>query len=154
MKKLFLVASVSSNCNSFGLRGMILMARDGETWQVGANSLNVKEKGDALAVPMTPAKMFTYDGDLANWSGFGFEIPRRLPDAPSNVVEEVLGPFLHGAGFVQRANKFKSLDDAALAAEAKRLAGCEGMNERLRRACLTSILEIQIERGNEQPVKS
>ena len=74
--KLFKVASVSSNTNSFGLYGMILIAQNGEAWEVGANYLNVKKKGDIV------------HGD--NWASYGFEIPRQLkPDAPKEVVKEV-----------------------------------------------------------------
>ena len=34
-QKQFKVASISSNANSFGLYGHVLMAEDGESWQVG-----------------------------------------------------------------------------------------------------------------------
>lgn len=34
--KQFKVASISSNPNSFGLFGHIMVAEDGEAWQVGA----------------------------------------------------------------------------------------------------------------------
>lgn len=80
--KPFTVASVSENCNSFGLTGMILMARDGEAWEVGASSLYVKAKGDIVQVPIV--------GKAGrNFASLGFEIPTRLPDAPAGVVEEV-----------------------------------------------------------------
>jgi hypothetical protein len=80
--KAFNVASVSDNLNSFGLRGMILIAGDGEAWEVGASNLHVKKKGDVVQVPVV--------GKAGrNFAGLGFEIPRRLPDAPAGVVEEV-----------------------------------------------------------------
>jgi hypothetical protein len=80
--KPFKVASVSSNTNSFGLTGMILMAPDGESWEVGASSLCVKVKGDIIHVPVV--------GKIGrNFGSLGFEIPTRLPNAPAAVVAEV-----------------------------------------------------------------
>jgi hypothetical protein len=80
--KAFNVASVSDNLNSFGLRGMILIAHDGEAWEVGASYLHVKKKGDVVQVPVV--------GEAGrNFASLGFEIPRKLPDAPAGVVEEV-----------------------------------------------------------------
>ena len=80
--KPFKVASVSSNLNSFGLTGMILMALDGEAWEVGASSLFVKKKGDLIHVPIV--------GKAGrNFGTLGFEIPTRLPDAPAAVIAEV-----------------------------------------------------------------
>ena len=77
--KQFKVVSVSSNANSFGLRGMILMAADGEAWQVAANHLLVRrhKAGDTLAVP---------DHDF---TAFGFELPEQLPNAPAKVLEQL-----------------------------------------------------------------
>lgn len=80
-KKAFKVASVSSNTNSFGLTGMILVARDGEAWQVGASSLYVKVKGSIIKVPTV--------GTSRTFASLGFEIPEQLPDAPPGVVAEV-----------------------------------------------------------------
>lgn len=77
--KAFKVAAVSSNMNSFGLTGMILVARDGEAWQVGANSINVKRQGSVLKVKGR------------NFAALGFEIPERLPPAPRKAVAEVWG---------------------------------------------------------------
>lgn len=80
--KPFRVASVSSNLNSFGLTGMILIALDGEAYEVGASYLHVKKKGDVVRVPVV--------GKFGrNFGSLGFEIPRKLSDAPAGVVEEV-----------------------------------------------------------------
>lgn len=80
MIKRFKVAAVSEGRNSFGLRGMVLVARDGEAWQVGANDLNLKPIGTMLQVPYL---------NQPTWAEFGFEIPSRYSDAPPEVVEEV-----------------------------------------------------------------
>lgn len=84
--KTFRVAAVSSNSNSFGLHGHILIAEDGEAWEVarsrGPGNLPCWpwEKGDDVIVHMKPAP---------HWAGLGCEIPRRLPDAPTKVVAEL-----------------------------------------------------------------
>lgn len=80
--KAFTVASVSDNTNSFGLTGMILVAADGEAYEVGASYMHVKKKGDVVRVPVV--------GKTGrNFASLGFEIPRKLPDAPAGVIEEV-----------------------------------------------------------------
>ena len=81
----FKVVSVSKNSNSFGLKGVILMARDGEAWEVGASHINIPVKGERIQVAL----------DLDNpsisplFAEKGFEIPRRLPGPPEQVVREV-----------------------------------------------------------------
>lgn len=79
------VASVASNTNSFGLRGMILISEDGQAWEVAANYINEKKKGDVIATTIDRAGEPTFNG-------FGFELPRRLqPDPPVGVVREIWG---------------------------------------------------------------
>lgn len=82
MTKTFIAASVSSNTNSFGLFGVILVAKDGEAWEAAANSINVPTKGDRVVVEVNQAGQ-------PRWELKGFEIPRQLPDAPGNVVHNV-----------------------------------------------------------------
>ena len=79
--KAFKVVAVSSNMNAFGLTGMVLVARDGEAWQVGANHINVKKQGSVLRVPGKAT--------VRNFAALGFEIPERLPVAPPLVVAAV-----------------------------------------------------------------
>lgn len=75
MNKLFRVAAVSSNTNSFGLRGYVLLARDGEAWEVAHSDYPRWSKGADLAFPV---------GSFP-----GCEIPRRLPKAPAKIVKEI-----------------------------------------------------------------
>jgi hypothetical protein len=82
--KHFMVVTVSKNMNSFGLKGMILMARDGETWQVGVNHMRVKKPGDLLRVPYSRSSG-------PEWFVLGYEIPEKLPKAPGRVASEVWG---------------------------------------------------------------
>jgi len=91
--KPFKVASISSKPNSFGVSGHILMAEDGETWQVGrSRSGNYPKpwvRGEIVEVPLMddPVRHITRPA----WEEVHCEIPQRLADAPENVVAEVWG---------------------------------------------------------------
>jgi hypothetical protein len=93
LTKSFKVASISSNANSFGLFGHVMMAEDGETWQVGRNrSGNFPKQwkqGEIIDVPLKtdPVRDITAPA----WEELSCEIPQRVPDAPDNVVAEVWG---------------------------------------------------------------
>jgi len=89
----FCVAAISENTNSFGLRGMVLMSEIGTTYQVGANSLHLKEIGDKITIP---CEWNECDAEgipqvSHNFYTLGYEIPTRLPNAPQNVIKEVWG---------------------------------------------------------------
>jgi len=83
-KKLFKVVTVSSNANSFGLQGVILMARDGEAYEAAHSAQGLPTKGETVAMPMDE------NGQIA-WAAAGYEIPRKLPAPPSQVISEVWG---------------------------------------------------------------
>lgn len=70
---------------------MILMQKNGVTYQVGANSLNVKKVGDELTVGCDWNEVDPMGDQRVNYHFYqlGFEIPERLPDAPDNVIAEV-----------------------------------------------------------------
>jgi hypothetical protein len=91
--KPFKVASISSNPNSFGLYGHIMIAEDGETWQVGrvrSGGLPVRwERGQIIDVPlmMDPLRGVP----RPSWEELHCEIPQLLPDAPDDVLAEVWG---------------------------------------------------------------
>lgn len=82
--KVFKVFTVSSNTNSFGLYGHILVAKDGETWQAGASMYNKKTKGDLVQLYYTKA-----GGSEFNWALAQFEIPEKLPNCPNELIEEI-----------------------------------------------------------------
>jgi len=75
----FKVAAVSTNTNSFGLYGHIFIARSGKAFEAAANHINRKNKGEVVRL----------DADNPNFAELGFEIPRELPTAPEEVVNEV-----------------------------------------------------------------
>ena len=74
------VFGVSSNANSFGLREMFLVAKDGEVWRVLSNSLNLKQKGETISVDAA---------DGMGWARLGYECPERKPDCPPEIVKQV-----------------------------------------------------------------
>ena len=83
--KEFKVATVSENRNSFGLHGVVLVAKDGQAFEVGSNDLHLPQQGDVLEVP-------TKQGSALDWGSLGFEIPRKLdPPALPEVVRQVWG---------------------------------------------------------------
>jgi hypothetical protein len=82
VSKTFVAASISKNTNSFGLHGIILLAKDGEAWEAAANSINVPKQHDRVTVALD-------DAGSPRWELKGYEIPRRLPAAPPKVVAEV-----------------------------------------------------------------
>jgi len=86
--KAFKVASVSSNIGSFGHRGVILIARDGEAWEIGISA--------------SPPTKQLVKGQIVNirfggWGGgivleSGWEVPRKLtPNASQGVIAEIWG---------------------------------------------------------------
>ena len=92
----FKVAAVSQQPNSFGLHGHVLIAEDGEAWEVGRsrgewNSDMPFNQGDVVHVVL---RSIDPDGAgdctlLPSWESLSCEIPRRLPDAPTSVVRKV-----------------------------------------------------------------
>jgi hypothetical protein len=83
--KKFRVVSVSKNCYSFGLRGVVLLARDGEAWEIGVNYLHTEHFQEGRTV----FGRVTGPGELD--FGSGVEIPRRLAPATPAVLKEVFG---------------------------------------------------------------
>ncbi|MCX7429378.1 MAG: hypothetical protein NTW96_27610 [Planctomycetia bacterium] len=79
--KTFAVAALSNSRNSFGLRGVVLIAEDGEAWEVGVNHLCLLRQGSLVSVGVRAL-------GHRDWATLGFEIPRELPDAPKAVVDE------------------------------------------------------------------
>lgn len=80
--KEFKVVTVSQNTNSFGLYGTILIARDGSAFEIAVSSLEKQPKGKVLNCDII-------NGALRNIAGVSYEIPRKLPTAPLEVVTEI-----------------------------------------------------------------
>ena len=97
-QKEFRVVSVSSNTNSFGLHGVILLSKDGEAYQLGASYLYLPWKGDTIVATVQHNTdndkrdvNFTHlkSKDTGKTESFSYEIPERLSDAPTAVINEV-----------------------------------------------------------------
>lgn len=76
----FVVAAVSSNTNSFGLRSVILVARDGTALEGLRTTQFCPMRGNTIWLkrPLLDSLM-----------RLGYECPRDLPEAPAAVIEEV-----------------------------------------------------------------
>ena len=80
--KQFKVAAVSDNTNSFGLYGVVLVARDGQAFEVGKSMYG--------ATPLWPLghvlTLEVHKGNF-NFAARGIEIPRQLPTAPPKLIK-------------------------------------------------------------------
>ena len=80
--KQFKVAAVSDNTNSFGLYGVVLVARDGQAFEVGKSGY-----GSTPVWPCgTVLTLEVQDGNI-NFAAHGIEIPRQLPAAPPRHIK-------------------------------------------------------------------
>lgn len=77
--KQFRVAAISSNTNSFGLHNVVLIARDGEAWQVKASGFNVPKQG----------QQFEFEQTVGELIAQGWELPEQISKAPAGVIAEV-----------------------------------------------------------------
>jgi hypothetical protein len=85
--KLFLLVTVSSNTNSFGLRNHVFLARDGQAFEAA------RADGDYHRRQFEKGKQYPFtvgDGDdiLLGLVYDRFEIPHILPKAPASVINE------------------------------------------------------------------
>ena len=98
--KAFKVAALSKNANSFGLYGHVLIAKDGEAWEVArcnGHSGNHVKVGDIILVPQaTVIPENNIPHVYLEWARLSFELPRRLTNAPAKVLADVWPDNLHG----------------------------------------------------------
>ena len=90
--KTFTVASVSSNTNSFGLTGVILVAPDGEAFEAATYAMGdmAIRKGESVVLPVCNPDARGID--RYSWVSIArraFEIPRQLDAAPADVLMEL-----------------------------------------------------------------
>lgn len=76
LQTLFKVVSISSNTNSFGLHGVVIVDKSGLAFEVGVSYINLPAKGNIFTGEVTE------NGNLHSLP-FSYEIPRKLaaPDA-------------------------------------------------------------------------
>lgn len=85
--KEFRVATISSNTNSFGLKQMIIIARDGEAYCTHKTAQFAPSKGDSIY----------FEADIVNGQVgrkyiAGHEMTYPYPAAPEEVVAEIFKP--------------------------------------------------------------
>lgn len=88
--KEFKVIAASSNTNGFGLRGFVLMARDGQAVEIGQHAYNpcvpvILAKDKIIKVPLKNGQPYFYGQQL------GEITVTPLTKAPAKVVAEVWG---------------------------------------------------------------
>jgi hypothetical protein len=88
MTKEFKVVTSSTNTNGFGLRGHVLMARDGQAFEIGQHVHNpcvpvVLEKNKVISVPLKNGRPDFYSANL------GEITVTPLSKAPSKVAKKV-----------------------------------------------------------------
>ncbi len=80
----FVVAAISNNANSFGLRGHVLLAIDGRAFEAGRSDHGVYKRlnvGDVVGIQTD------VDTGELNFGGSGWELPRTLPKPPQKVID-------------------------------------------------------------------
>lgn len=102
-KKVFKVAAVSENTNAFGLKGIMLVAEDGTTYQVAMSAYGSQplwQVGETVSVPTNSYKglVMGEEGGLT-FAHLGVEIPQRFPDRNKSGIEKVWG---RAPAYIQR----------------------------------------------------
>ena len=86
-RKEFKVVAVSENTNSFGLRQMIVVARDGETYKVCSNSLNIRDVNEII--PMTIFIHPITHRDIRRTFDGNYELQQKQEDCPVDVLDVI-----------------------------------------------------------------
>jgi hypothetical protein len=96
--KTFRVLQVSKNVNSFGLSGVVLLARDGEAFEAATYTLSPSfELADGADIKLLVAFPDRTGTDRYSWIaaepfGRSFEIPRALPLCPAAALAKIFPP--------------------------------------------------------------
>ena len=81
----FKVVAVSENTNSFGLKQMVMVARDGSAFRGCFNSLNVKQKDETITGVVTVNE----SGKEVRTEFTGGELVEKLLAPPLETVREI-----------------------------------------------------------------
>lgn len=84
--KEFKVITVSENTNSFGLKQLYMVSKEGVVYRACMTSQFCPKKGDIVNVPITIKDNKIVDFNL---SSLGYELPELLPSAPEHVITEI-----------------------------------------------------------------
>ena len=85
IKKDFKVVAVSENTNSFGLRQMIMVAKDKTVFKGCFNYLNEKKQGDTI----TATVILNEEAKEISTSFIGGELVEKLANVPQEAVNEI-----------------------------------------------------------------
>jgi len=85
VNKEFKVVAVSENTNSFGLKEMIMVAKDGTAYKGCFNSLNIKTKGETII----GVSSINDNGELLNTVFSGGELVNPLLSPSLEIVKEI-----------------------------------------------------------------
>lgn len=88
----FKVISVSTNTNSFGLHGVIIVSPLGKAFEVGITSQFAPKKDEMVNIdfPVTIVNDMPKVGELPiSCNNATIEIPRKLPDCPQKILTEI-----------------------------------------------------------------
>lgn len=88
MNKTFRVVARSSNTNSFGLRGHVLVSRDGAAYEVGRSDHSGNPTWAVGADVSIPCRLNT-QGCIVGYDFPGCEIPRALPTPSKKVLKSI-----------------------------------------------------------------
>lgn len=81
------VISVSSNTNSFGLRGVIFATKSGEAYEVGMNYLSIGTGMNEIKTGTILSIEVNDKLNLVSIPGIGYELPRKLPNVSDKVLK-------------------------------------------------------------------
>lgn len=84
VSKEFIVAAVSENTNSFGLKQMVLIARDGSAFTGCFNSINLRQQGESIL-----GEVSILGGRPINTTFRGGELIHEIDDAPKELIKKL-----------------------------------------------------------------
>ena len=85
VRKEFKVVAVSENTNSFGLRQMVMVAKDGSAFRGCFNSLNEKKKDEVIVGNVTVRD----NGEGVRTEFTGGELVEKLLSPPLDTIREI-----------------------------------------------------------------
>lgn len=88
----FKAIAVSSNTNSFGLRGVVIVNRKGKAFQIGVTSQFAPKKGEEVDIvfPVEEVGALAYVAEYPiTCNGVTIELPKKLPKCPPEVLKEI-----------------------------------------------------------------
>ena len=83
IKDKFKVVSISTNANSFGLKGVMIVSKSGLAFEVAVGSIYVQKQGDVWNVLLTDKR------NISKIEGINYELPRSVPAPSQDVIDAI-----------------------------------------------------------------